>query len=84
MRELEVFGVNRLKNVLSIDKNDQPVKITNVLKSDLLYLLSNYMEVSGDHLDVKIVSTAGGGYHLLVEGDVRRLKVLGAFRTELE
>ena len=40
MRALEVFGVNRLKNVLSIDKNDQPVKITSVLNSYLIYFIT--------------------------------------------
>lgn len=82
MNELQVAGVSRLKNVLSIDKNDNPIKITNVLKSDLIYLLSNYMEISPEDLDLVISVEQGGGYKLEVEAQVRRLKVLGAFNTE--
>ncbi len=81
MKDLELYGVNRLKNVLNIDKNDNPIKITNVLKSDLLYLLSNYMEISPDDLDLSIEVGQGGTYKLEILGNVRRLKVLGGFST---
>lgn len=81
MKDLELYGVNRLKNVLNIDKNDNPIKITNVLKSDLLYLLSNYMEISPDDLNLSIEVGQGGTYKLEILGNVRRLKVLGGFST---
>lgn len=83
MNDLQLLGASRLKNVLSMDKNDNPVKITRVLKSDLLYLLSNYMEISPEDLDLVISVEQGGGYKLEISGNIRRLKVLGAFNTDL-
>lgn len=82
MHELQLAGTNRLKNVLSMDKNDNPIKITNVLKSDLLFLLSNYMEISPEDLDLVISVEPGGGYKLEVQAQVRRLKLLGSFNTD--
>ena len=66
----------RLKNVLKSDKKDNPNKILNVLKSDILYVLKNYMEINSDNLDVNISVTSIGTYNLTVMANVSRLKTL--------
>ena len=57
MKELEYE--NRLKNVLVIDKQDNPLKIVKVLKSDILNVLSNYMDITNDDLDLTITVEIG-------------------------
>lgn len=66
----------RLKNVLKSDKRDNPNKILNVLKSDVLYILKNYMEINSDNLDVNISVTSSGAYNLTILANVSRLKTL--------
>lgn len=66
----------RLKNVLKSDKRDNPNKILNVLKSDILYVLKNYMEINSDNLDVSICVNSMGTYSLTILANVSRLKTL--------
>ena len=66
----------RLKNVLKSDKRDNPNKILNVLKSDVLYILKNYMEINSDNLEVNISVTNTGTYNLTILANVSRLKTL--------
>lgn len=66
----------RLRNVLKSDKRDNPNKILNVLKSDILYVLKNYMEITSDDLDVNINVTSAGTYSITILADVNRLKTL--------
>lgn len=66
----------RLKNVLKSDKRDNPNKILNVLKSDILYILKNYMEINSDNLDVNINVTSMGTYNITILANVNRLKTL--------
>ena len=66
----------RLRNVLKSDKKDNPNKIINVLKSDILYILKNYMEITSDNLEVNISVTSTGVYNVTVLANVSRLKTL--------
>ena len=66
----------RLRNVLKSDKQDNPHKIINVLKSDILYILKNYMEITSDNLEVNISVTSTGVYNVTVLANVSRLKTL--------
>ena len=66
----------RLRNVLKIDKRDNPNKIINVLKSDILYVLKNYMEINSDNLEVNINITSVGTYNITILANVNRLKTL--------
>lgn len=69
---------NRLKQILVSDKEENPIKIINVLKSDVLNLLKNYMEISGDDLDVTITVDEYGFYVFNAYSRVRRLRSLSA------
>ncbi len=70
----------RLRNVLINDKKDNPNKILNVLKSDILYVLKNYMEISSDDLDLNINVTSVGTYKITILADVTRLKTLNCIK----
>ncbi len=74
-KELQVVASERLKSVLVQDKKENPIKIINVLKSELLYVLKNYMEVTPEDIDFDIVVNAEGKYIVNFQAKVHRLKV---------
>lgn len=75
MENMQLICENRLKNILLKDKNDNPFQIINVLKSDLMLLLSNYMDIKSDLIDVDISVLENGSYKLIVEAYSKRLRV---------
>ena len=66
----------RLRSVLINDKKDNPSKIINVLKSDILFVLKNYMDISSDNLEVGINMDSLGKYNITILATVQRLKTL--------
>ncbi len=72
-------SIDRLKNVLVQDKEQNPVKIMGILKNDITKLLSNYMEVDGDDVDVNLLVNNNGSYDLVIKSVVRRVKVIQTF-----
>lgn len=68
----------RLKQILVADKEENPMRIINVLKSDVLNTLKNYMEISSTDLDVSITVDEYGFFVFNAYSKVRRLKNLGA------
>ena len=70
----------RLRNVLINDKRDNPSKIINVLKSDILYVLKNYMEINSDDLELDISVTSIGTYKITILANVNRLKTLNCIK----
>lgn len=69
---------DRLKNVLVSDKQDNPLKVVNVIKSDILKVLQNYMNISSEDLDVNITVDEYGNFIFNSYAKVRRLKSLSA------
>ena len=69
----------RLKQVLIFDKS--MINIERVLKSDLLYVLNNYMELPNDELDLKIEVDEFGYFELKVYAKAKRLKNLNVVRA---
>lgn len=67
---------DRLRQVLILDKEENPGKIINVLKSDLIYVLKNYMEITLDDLDVTITINEFGCFVFNAYAKVKRLKNL--------
>ena len=74
-----VKSEERLRQVLISDKSS--VNIEHVLKSDLLYVLNNYMEVSSDEVSLKIDVDEYGFFELKVYAKSRRIKNINAIRA---
>lgn len=70
--ELSLIGENRLKQVLVLDKQINN-SIINVIKSDVLYALKNYMEITANDLDFNISIDDYGFYEVMITAKVRRL-----------
>ena len=83
--DLVVVNTNeRLRSVLTLDKQSNPLKIINVLKSEILYVLKNYMEISAPDLYLNIYVDDNGLYVLDIGAKVRRLKMASSFNDKYE
>ena len=68
------IGSKRLEKVLVKDKTEDPKKLAEILKSDLLNLLQNYMEVKDLNVDFEVDTE---GYFLTVTAAAKRIKTFG-------
>ncbi len=78
-KDLQIVGSERLRGVLVQDKKENPLKIINVLKSELLFVLQNYMDINKDDMDFDIVVNSDGKYIVNFQAKVNRLKVANYF-----
>lgn len=67
----------RLKSVLVNDKLSSPSRLCSCLQSEILFLLSSYMDVSKDSVKVDLTLTASGEYEVKIKASAKRLKNLG-------
>lgn len=77
--EMQLMCETRLRNVLVKNKEDNPLKIKNILKSELLYVLKNYMEVTAENIDLNITINNSGYYQLDLIATARRIKPASSF-----
>ncbi|MBR4745306.1 MAG: cell division topological specificity factor MinE [Clostridia bacterium] len=73
--ELQIIGEKRLKNVLTIDKSNNPDKIKGVILSEIINVLNNYMNVTKNDIDFDVAINDKGGYTLKLFVDVKHLKL---------
>ena len=76
--ELQLLCENRLKQVLFNDKKENPQKIINIIKSEILYILKNYMEIKAEDVDIDIQLDENGNYKLELIGKIQRLKMISS------
>lgn len=70
---------NRLKNMVVTDKSESPQRIERLLKSELLYVLKNYFDVTFEGLCVNICVDENGEYNLNVFLKSKFIKVAKCF-----
>ena len=73
--ELQTIGNDRLKAVLVQDKKDNPMKIVNVLKSEILCVLKDYMDLSAEEMVFDIGIDNDGKYVLTLNAKISHLYV---------
>ncbi len=66
----------RLKGMLTNDKKENPIKLENVIKSEMLYVLKNYMDIKSDDIDFAINVDCNGKYEISLYLKVDRLKLV--------
>ncbi len=72
-------SANRLKKVLVCDKNELSPTVSNIIKSDTINLLENYMAVERDSVFVNFTINADGKYEFCITGRANRVKSLGIY-----
>ena len=68
------IGSKRLEKVLVKDKTEDPKRLAEILKSDVLNLLQNYMDV--ENLDINF-DVGLDGYKFSIDVEAKRIKVFG-------
>lgn len=68
--------INRLNNVIRQDKKVNPQYITEVIKSDVFYLLNNYFEVEYKDINIGIDVGENNLYKISISAQGDRLKTM--------
>lgn len=68
--------VSRLDNVIKKDKQINPQYMKEVIKSDVFYVLNNYLEVQFDDIDISIDLTDNNMYELKISAVGDRMKIM--------
>jgi len=76
--ELQLLVEDRIKNVLVKDKEETPNKVINILKSEIMNILKNYMEISSPDIDICLNLDKNGHYCLEIYATIKRLKRVSA------
>lgn len=65
---------DRLKAMVILDKQEIPQNINKVIKSEILYVLKNYFEISSEDLIVDLYLNESGKYELNLKLESRFIK----------
>lgn len=68
--------INRLNNVIRQDKKVNPQYITEVIKSDIFYLLNNYFEVEYEDINIGIDVGENNLYKIAISAKGDRIKTM--------
>lgn len=60
----ELDASSRLKNLISIDRAENPYKIEKLLKSEIVNVLRNYFEINIEDVNLSIIITKEGNYDI--------------------
>ena len=75
--ELQLVCESRLKRVLVKDKGEQ-IKLIGILKSEIVNVLKNYLELSPNNFEINFILDEDGCYNLEILAEVIRFKNLSA------
>ena len=75
MQNLAIVGEERLKNVLSLDKNNNPDKIKGIVCSEIINILKDYMDINKGSVEFDIAINDKGGYTLKLLVDTKHLHI---------
>ena len=64
---------NRLKQILINDKKDNPIKIVGLIKSEIFYVLKNYMDIKLEDINLDIGIDNNGKYLITMSCEVARI-----------
>lgn len=76
----EIVGLeNRLKNMIALDKKEEPEKIIKVLKAEVVNLLKNYFEITSEDVETSILVNSDGKYDLQINAVSNIIKIANTF-----
>ena len=70
-------GISRINKVLISDKYVNPESLVNVMKSDLISVISSYLEFDKSNVMVALEVNRDGEYDFMLRVNAKRLKNLG-------
>ncbi|MBE5738217.1 MAG: hypothetical protein E7354_00575 [Clostridiales bacterium] len=69
----------RLRNMMVIDKKENPQRIEKLLKSEVVYVLKNYFDITSENIDLKLIVEQDGKYHLTIDMLSNNIKIARCF-----
>ena len=63
----------RLNNLIKADKKDNPEKLIKLVKSKIVFVLKNYMDIKYDDVKLDIGIDNNGKYLINFSGEVSRI-----------
>ncbi len=76
----EIVGLEtRLKNMIALDKKEEPEKIIKVLKAEVVNLLKNYFEITSEDVETSILVNSDGKYDLQINAVSNTIKIANTF-----
>lgn len=76
MREL---CEERLKNLAINDRAESSHRIKKLLKSEIIYVLKNYFNVTGESVDIDISIDGSGKYNITISASASVLRLVRLF-----
>ena len=70
---------NRLRDMLIVDKRENPSKIERLLKAEMFYLLRNYFEFNAEDLTIEIAVNETGKFEFDISGIATSIKKIHTF-----
>ena len=70
---------DRLRSMLIRDKQDSPRKINRVIKSEILFVLKNYFDLTAEDVSLDIVVDDFGKFHITIIADARNIRIAHMF-----
>ena len=74
MDTIQAYCEQRLQKILIRDKENNPQRVSSVLRSEILYVLKNYLELIDNDIDIVITITKNGRYRINIQSDFRNIK----------
>ena len=78
MRDITICN-DRLKNIIVSDRVEKPMRIERILKSEILCVMRNYFEITGDDIDLSILIREDGRYDIQINILSRKIKMVNSF-----
>lgn len=69
----------RLKEMIVLDKQDSPQKMNRLIKSEMVFLLKNYFDVTAEDVSVDIDINEQGRYTIVVSALARNIRNVHLF-----
>lgn len=69
----------RLKEMIVLDKQDSPQKMNRLIKSEMVFLLKNYFDVTAEDVSVDLDINEQGRYTIVVSALARNIRNVHLF-----
>lgn len=71
----------RLKEMIVIDKQDSPQKMNKLIKSEIIFLLKNYFDLTADDVALNIDVDEYGRYIISMSASARNIRNVHLFNS---
>lgn len=69
----------RLRNMLVIDKKENPQRIERLLKAEVIHILKNYFDINNEDMDLNLEVNESGQYVLSIMCVSNNIKIAKCF-----